>query len=151
MDPFTAFSLIETVFQFLDCGSRFIFLARSLYQTGSDPPETYDHLVKIAKDFETILPELKDAKSANDKDLAHLAVECSKTVMRLSSILQRVTATHSVRKRDAMKAAFRLMYKKDEISSLQDQLGSFRDQINLHLLISLRSAYFPRKEICSPC
>ncbi|KAL9610544.1 MAG: hypothetical protein Q9167_004756 [Letrouitia subvulpina] len=80
MDPFTAFSLVGTVLQFLDCGSRFISLARSLYQTGSDTPETYDHLIKIAKDLETILPELKDAKSAGekDKDLAQLAVGCSK-------------------------------------------------------------------------
>ena len=149
MDPFTAFSLIGTLFQFVDCGTRFVLLARSLYQTGSDTTTDYDCRMKIAKDLELILLKFKNSSAdEQDEGLAQLAVQCSEIAARWSCVLEKIKTKPGARKRDAMRAAFRLIYKKDAINSLQDQLSSFRNQMSFHILCSLRSADLPI-EICS--
>jgi hypothetical protein len=60
------------------------------------------------------------------------------TAVQLLAILDKVKAADISRKRDALKVAFRLIYKEDKIKSLQDRLASFRSQLNLHLLLSIR-------------
>jgi hypothetical protein len=140
MDPVTAFSLAGTILQFVDSGTRFVMLAWRLYR--SEPDDVNDHgdLLKITESLDAILPKLKSTESDSDteKSVSQLALDCGKTAARLLAILQKVKATENARKRDALKAAFRLTCKVDEIKSLQDRLSSFRNQLNLHLLLSLR-------------
>ncbi len=140
MEPIVAFSLAGSILQFVDSGTRFAALACRLYQHGSDDTDDHVHLLKITEDLNAVLPKLKATKTEGDgeKSLPQLAADCGKTTVRLLAILQRVKATKDARKRDALKAAFKLVYRKDEIKSLQDQLSSFRNQLNLHLLLSLR-------------
>ena len=140
MEPIVAFSLAGTILQFVDSGTRFAALAWRLYQHGSDDVDDHVHLLKITEDLNAVLPKLKPMNHEGDGEnsLAQLAVDCGKTTVRLLTILQTVQTTKDTRKRDAVKAAFKLVYRKDEINSLQDQLSSFRNQLNLHLLLSLR-------------
>ncbi len=77
-----------------------------------------------------------DGNGANN--IIQLAADCGQTATRLLAILQKVKTSKDTRRRDAIKVAFRLIYQKDEIKSLQDQLASFRNQLNLDLLLSLR-------------
>ncbi|KAF2676622.1 hypothetical protein K458DRAFT_410325 [Lentithecium fluviatile CBS 122367] len=140
MDPVAAFSLAGTILQFIDSGTRFVGLARGLYRSGSDDTNSHGDLLKLTKSLDAVLPKLKSTASDDDmeKSLNQLALDCGKTTARLLSILQKVKMAENARKRDALKAAFRLICKEDEIKSLQDQLSSFQNQLNLHLLLSLR-------------
>lgn len=140
MEPIVAFSLAGTILQFVDSGTRFAALALKLYQKGSDDTDDHVHLLKISEDLDAVLPKLTpmrhDGEGANS--MIQLAADCRTTATRLLAILQKLKTTKDTRRRDAIKAAFRLIYQKDEIKSLQDQLASFRNQLNLHLLLSLR-------------
>ena len=115
-------------------------LARKFYRHGSDDAEDHNHLLKIAESLDEALPKLTRIKSSseNEKSLNQLALDCSRTARKLLAILQKITSAGNTRKRDALQAAFRLVYNENEIKSLSDQLSSFRNQLNLHLLISLR-------------
>jgi hypothetical protein len=140
MDPIIAFSLAGTILQFVDSGSRFVLLAHRLYRSAPDAAVDHRDLLKITYSLNTILPELQKAHSDGDidKSLGQLARGCSMTAVQLLAILDKVKAADISRKRDALKVAFRLIYKEDEIKSLQDRLASFRSQLNLHLLLSIR-------------
>ncbi|KAF2726585.1 hypothetical protein EJ04DRAFT_506934, partial [Polyplosphaeria fusca] len=140
MDPITAFSLAGTILQFIDSGTRFAGLAWKLYSSETEDTSDHGDLLKITKDLNDILPHLQSTKSGiqTEKNLCQLALDCSKTTARLLAILQKVTIAKNARKRDALKAAFRSICKQNEIEYLQSQLSSFRNQLNLHLLLSLR-------------
>ncbi|KAK4949738.1 hypothetical protein LTR10_011580 [Elasticomyces elasticus] len=140
MEVVAAFGLAGTVLQFIDSGAKFVTLARSFYKQGTDDTGTDSHLVLITKSLNAILPILLN--SENDHGTKHgltqLATDCSEAAARLMRILESIRDPRFLRKRDAVKAAFRRMCKEEEIQSLQEQLSSFRDQLNLHLLLSLR-------------
>lgn len=142
MDPVTAFSLAGTVLQFIDTATRFGALAHSLYQRGSDETGNYESMLKITQDLNAILPDLKPTQTsggnAREDSLKELAEACEKSATRLVTILSQIVLPNGARRRDALRAAFRAICKEDEIESLQLQLASFRDQLNLHLLIALR-------------
>ena len=140
MEPVIAFSLAGTILQFVDSGTRFAALALRLYQKGSDDADDHVHLLKITEDLNALLPKLKPRKNDGDGaiSMAQLAADCSKTATHLLAILRKLKITKDTRRRDAIRAAFRLIYQKNEIMSLQDQLASFRSQLSLHLLLSLR-------------
>lgn len=140
MEAVAAFTLAGTILQFIDFGTKFVGLARKLYHQKSANDSDYVHLLKITESLDAILPELKSVENVSDREesLGQLALDCRKTAARLLAILGRVKIPENARKRDALKAAFQLIYKEDEIKSLHDHLSSFRNQLNLHLLLSLR-------------
>ena len=140
MDPLTAFSLAGTILQFVDSGARFIMLAQKMYQHGTDDIDAHVCLLRITEDLNAIIPDLKPIQNGDNKGkgLNQLAVNCSQTAERLLAILQKTKTTKGSRKRDAIKAAFILIFRKDDILSLEGQLSSFQRQLSLHLLLSIR-------------
>ena len=139
-----AFGLAGNILQFIDSGTKFLLFAKSLYR-GSD--YAHDDLLKLTQNLDAILPKLncsgndgdvEESDGSAEKSMSHLALACGKTASQLLGILQNVKTAVITRKRDAVKAALRLTCKEDEIKSLQDRLSSFRSQLNLHLLLSLR-------------
>ncbi|KAJ8133511.1 hypothetical protein O1611_g101 [Lasiodiplodia mahajangana] len=139
MEPVAAFSFAGVILQFVHSGSRFAGLAYKLYRSGAVDAADHKDLRIITETLQTILPKLQEVTGSNTDDgLQQLAQECSNTAVQLLIGLQKVNATDIVRKRDALKAAFRLTFKDDEIKSLQDRLASYRSQLNLHLLLSIR-------------
>ncbi|KAE9376191.1 hypothetical protein N431DRAFT_481293 [Stipitochalara longipes BDJ] len=148
MDPVTAFSLAGTILQFIDSGSKFVGLSWRLYRTGEGPVDLPE-LMMLTKHLDQVLDGLgssssslsvaqdqKNSRSGGD-GLFQLADECKHVGNQLLAILQSVCVSHS-RKRDALKAAFQLIWKEDDIRSLQSRLDGFRAQFNLHLLVTLR-------------
>ena len=140
METVAAFSLAGTILQFVDTGSRFVTLAWNLYKQGADSSNDHSHLLFITENLRTIISKLESSMSGLELagGLGQLAIDCNKTATRLLNILQKAKTTGLSRGRDAIRTAFRLICKKDEIKSLQVQLDSFRGQLNLHLLFSLR-------------
>ena len=140
MDPVSAFSLAGTILQFLDSGARFVMIAQDLYRDGLGDHDRHVHVLRLTEDLQKLLPELQstDGSSGIDDSLSQLANSCNKTATRLIIILQKVKNGQNTRKRDAVMSAFKLFCKENEVKSLEDQLSSFRNQINLHLLLSIR-------------
>ena len=138
MDPVTAFSLAGTILQFIDSGSRFIGLTWRLYRTGSGPGDLPE-LTMLTKHLGQVLDILSPSSSSSSAGdgLFQLAGECKEVGSQLLSVLQTLRVSHP-RKRDALKLAFQMICKEDDIKSFQSRLDGFRAQFNLHLLVTLR-------------
>lgn len=140
MDPVTAFSLAGTILQFIDTGSKFVLLAHRLYRTASEDDRERSDVSKVTGTLLDLLPKLKASADSDDdeQNIRQLAKDCGRTALQLLNVLKKLNMPESPRKRDALKIAFRMIYKEDEIKLLQDRLNSFRAQLNLELLYSLR-------------
>ena len=135
MDPISAFSLAGTVLQFLDSGSRFVLLAKRLYDGNlEEAPLSYAALQTAAVDLEEILPQLDNSTDgSNDGQVRQLAHECGKTARKLLVTLGKLKLEDAPRKRDAIKTAFRSICKEKEINSRRNQIQELRTQISFHL------------------
>ncbi|KAJ2895876.1 hypothetical protein MKZ38_006066 [Zalerion maritima] len=129
MHPVSALNLAGTILQLIDSGSKFARLAYRLYRSRADTSQ-----VEYGDLRTTATPSSNDT----EKSLGTLAQECGKTAAHLLAILQKVKPGELGRKRDALQAALRLILKEDEIKALQDNLSSYRSQLNLHLPRSIR-------------
>jgi hypothetical protein len=140
MEPIAVFSLAGIILQFVDSGSKFVRIAHKLYRSTPGDSGVHGELHKLTNDLGALLPKLEAGGSGNDgeRSLGQLTYDCGKTAVQLLAILQKITGAEITRKRDALKAAFRSIIKEDEIKSLADRLTSFRAQLNLYLLVSLR-------------
>jgi hypothetical protein len=157
MDPVTAFSLAGTVLQFIDSASRFVGLAWRLYRSGQDSAADVAELDVITKNLSNVLDGIPSSCSQQapegsgyQKDgLLKLAGDCKKVASQLIDVLQSVKLSKNPRKRDAVKTAFKLIWKEDEIKALHSRLDVFRSQFNLHLLISIRLVIIHFKSLAS--
>lgn len=146
MDPATAFSLAGTVLQFIETGSKFVILAWRLYRPSPDSANDFAEASQVTSALSQILEELsheEDAGETNENGdgcIARLANDCRSVASQLLNVLQSIKLPENgkIRKRDALKAAFRLLWNEDEVKALQSRLEVFRSQLNLHLLHTLR-------------
>jgi hypothetical protein len=146
MDPVSAFSLAGTILQFIDSGSAFITYAWHLYRGdagNSGSAKNPRELELITTSFDQILTTFKSFPKDNSHPsqhdgLLHLSEECKEVTARLLTLLRKLSPDKRYRKRDALKVAFQRLWDEGEIESLRIRLDGFRNQFNLHLLVSLR-------------
>lgn len=153
-----ALSLAANVLQMLDYGRQFVTAAYKISESGQEGIEGFTSLQTLCKDLDVALRDLQTPTSSTsntslpngNREIADLANDCAKLTQRLLDTLRQVGLPGSGRKRDAVKAAFRLLWNQDEIKALDAQLGEFRSQLTLRLLMSVRYDYFSPRCICFP-
>lgn len=144
MDPVTAFGLAGAILQFVNSGSKFISLIWRVYRTGNDSSDDISELHLITNDLQQTLQHLSPSEEAlTDRDavtvgILRLAEDCQKIATELLSSLTKLQLPDVPRKRDALKRAFQVRWNEGEVRSLQGRLDAFRNQLVLHLLVSLR-------------
>ena len=142
-EALVAVGLASNIIQFIDFGSRFVSSAWRIYQTGESKGELPHETIN---DLRTLLAQLRssqtEAGQSNEDEagLQKLVGSCQRLADELLSSLQKVNLPAKARKRDALKTAFKTMFKEDEIKSLQAKLDEFRQQLMLHLLSLIRYA-----------
>ena len=160
-EAIAAFSLAANVVQFIDFGARVTGNFWSFYKAASNTDDDVPDVETINSDLQNVLKELGSSPTpASKTGLAQLAQECQKAAAQLEKILQpMITAKKrheenekrqqekdkdfgkrekGFGKRAALKAAFKLAWKEDEIQSLKGRVDQFRSQLILHILASLR-------------
>ena len=148
MDPLTAFSLTCGVIQVVDFSARIVVKCRQIYKDGATSEHTQmksmaEHLKALATDMK--LPStVQGLGSANqlyhhDEELLKLAERCSETATELINELQELSIQGRQRKRDALRKAVKVVWKKDTIENIQKSLESYRRTLDTSILISLRS------------
>ena len=132
------------IVQFLDFGTNFVSRAWNIHSAGRDGIRDISDLRSITTDLQEILQSLRAPVNDNDElsgertDLRQLAEQCQLVATELLKSLQKIKLPDKTSKRDALKAAFRLVWKEDEIRHLQARLEGFRHQLTLHVLALLR-------------
>jgi hypothetical protein len=146
-EAIAAFGLAANVVQFIDFGSKLTSSFWHLYKSGRDGVEEVSfapHLQTMTSDLQNILDGLVDQESGDgshdDSGLRKLAEDCKAQAAELQTLLGSLGTAGNGKfgKREALKAAFRAVWKEDEINSFEVRLGQFRQQLTLHLLSSLR-------------
>lgn len=141
-----ALSLAANIPQVLDFGEQFAIAGCAIYQARPRSVEVLSDLQSSSSRFRSVLTELQKgaarAPTSNvtngDDGILVLASKCSGVLKQMLESIASPGSLEKGRKRDAAKVAFKLVWKKGDIESLQKRLDQFRDELTLHLVVSLR-------------
>jgi hypothetical protein len=100
----------------------------------------------ISNDLEAVLRQIQADTPGSDPQnsasgrggIFQLAEECAKVARQMLDSLENLGRPEKGRKREALKAAFKLTWRSEDIKSLQRRLEEFRSELILNLVISLR-------------
>lgn len=147
--------LAANIVQFLDVGSKFVSSVCSIYWSGRNEVDENLDLTKTTSDLKTILDGFQTPDGNNkeviegEHGLRQLAGECQTVAIQLLNSLNKISQPDKIRKRDALRVAFRTTWKEDEIRHMQVRLEGFRHQLTFHLLALLRSVPSPNRPFIS--
>lgn len=136
--------LAANIVQFLDLGSKFVSGVWKIYRSGRDAVGEIPDLAQTTGDLQIILkgfqgPDRDEEETLEgEHDLRQLAGECQTLATELLESLNKISPSGKVGKRDALSAAFRMVWKEEEIRRLKVRLEGFRQQLTLRLLALLR-------------
>ncbi|KAI9687017.1 MAG: hypothetical protein M1822_002427 [Bathelium mastoideum] len=145
MDPLNALSTASAVVQFIEYATKLVCRSYDLYKSGTgadqaglDLEAITSNLVSINEDLRKSLGSI-EPMSDQDRDLENLCLKCSAEAKQLLGILQtlKVSRNHH-RGWSSINAAFKWIWKQEDIRSLQARLDSFRGQITMNIVMSLR-------------
>ena len=145
-----ALGLASSIFQVIDFGSKFATAAWKIYKAAHhslESPDEVAHLRTININLGDVLRDIRAQSglvgpaSESNQGIVNLAKECATLVEELLQSLNKLGLGDVARKRDALRAAFRLTWKGEEIRAFQTRLNDFRSQLTLGLLVSMRSVF----------
>jgi hypothetical protein len=146
-EAIAALSLVGNILQVIDFGSQFASTAWKLYKSSRESRTSIDEispLQTINFNLSNVLQDIREQfhfvgqASESNEGILNLAKECAVLVEELLQSLNKIGLKDATRKRDALRAAFKMIWKKDEISALQERLHHFRSQLILALVVSVR-------------
>jgi hypothetical protein len=143
-DAAAAFGLAAGILQFLDFGTRFAKKALRIYQDGKRGTDELLQLQSTIEDLQCVANSLGPTKNAgqvsldDEASIWKLAEDCQQVATEVLSSLKKIRRPAASGKLDAVRTAFQITWNQDEIGSFRVRLSEFREQLNLHLLVSLR-------------
>lgn len=149
-EAIAALSLASNILQVIDFGSNFVSTAWKIYDASQRSSERLDGIASLSvinTNLNDVLRDLRTQSSATDlanesnRGILNLSNECAAWLEKLVRALNELGLGDAGRKRDALRAAFKLMWKREEINALQARLNEFRSQLTLSLLVSMRSVF----------
>ena len=145
-----ALSLAANIIQVTDFGFKFVRKAYNIRESGREGAGELVHLEKLAEDIRAVVNRLgvdqqspatgiQDAITSH-KAISQIAGECKTAVEEILNSIDSMSLSRSRlgRKRDAARAAFKLVWNTDKIQTLQGRLNDLKSQLTLNLVESLR-------------
>jgi hypothetical protein len=139
-----ALSLAANILQMVEYGFGFVATAWKIWQSGQEGVAALANLEILSQNLNGVSQRLQvdlpssQAEEASSHGMFHLAAECTKATQEMLGTLENIGSPSRGRKREAVKAAFRIAWKMDDIKALRDRLEGFRNQLTLNLVTSLR-------------
>ncbi|OCL11281.1 hypothetical protein AOQ84DRAFT_272155, partial [Glonium stellatum] len=141
LDPLTSIGLASSIVQFVDFTSKLVSKAREIHQSGSTVE--HDELEHVTRDLGDVSDRIQhfdtQPLSTLKQSLKALAKQCNELATKFLSTLSNLKAedrqTHWKSFRQALKAA----WGKAELEDVATRLRSYRGQLSLHILVSLRA------------
>ncbi|KAI9707887.1 MAG: hypothetical protein M1820_004493 [Bogoriella megaspora] len=142
MAEIAALSLAANIVQFVGFGASFISKVWSIYRNSRDSLEELSDLETMAEYLKLNLADMNatgvEGQTDSQRSFHQLAKQCIALANEMTDGLRKIGISSKNRKRDALKAAVRLVWKEDEIHSQQQRLESIKQQLSLHILVLLR-------------
>ena len=148
MEALSALSLASNIVQFLEFGLRVVSKGNKIYRSVDGILEENLDLEVVTRDLLDMQSKLKctllasnhtqlasnDAKSFNT-----LSEACAGLADRLLEKLNMVKAQGRFRRWKSLRQALKIVWSKQDIENFKNTLQSFRSEMQIHLLVSLRS------------
>lgn len=143
-----ALSVAANLLQVTDYGIRFVNTAWNIWRSGPDSVEALATLQTLSQNLKIVSAQLHEVQSSpptdhlasSDKGIFEAAGQCNVIAQEVLDHLDKITLpeTTVTRKRDAARASFKLLWKNDDIKTLQTRFEGIRNQLTLHLAASIR-------------
>ena len=143
-ETIVALGIAANVIGFVEFGVRTISTFWRFVRSGADTNTAVPDVESTTRDLQKLLENIQSSSaSSNDasedeRDLYQLAEDCQNVARDILGLLSKISLPDQSRKRDALRAACKTVFREDEVKSLQARLELFRSQLTLHLLASLR-------------
>lgn len=143
MDPLAAFSVAANVIQFVDFTSKLISGSHEIYKSATGEAKRNSELKTITKSLMRInlsLGKQGPLGSANERELENLCKDCSSVAIDLIRALEQLQIKSSGKHQrwSSFKSALLTVWRQEDIDTLEQRVDSFRQQISMHILVSLR-------------
>ena len=145
--------LASNVLQFIDFGTRFVVKAWRIYHGVQGNPDDILDLLASTKDFEAAVAALASEPGTVDNAMHEICASCAEVASQLLTSLRKLAIPEQPSKREALQAAFKRLWKQQDIENLKRRIDGFRKQLVVQLLLSLRysiHSFFPCGGLGSP-
>ncbi|KAL3419726.1 hypothetical protein PVAG01_08224 [Phlyctema vagabunda] len=145
LDPLTALSLAACIAQFIDFGTKLVVKSNEIRKTGSSVDVRY--LENIATDLKGLVGGLQSYKvrlegePVSENGLDDILLGCDATAQGLLERLKRLTQDPTIKHQRcaSVRKALKLLWTKDEIEEVAENLNGYRQQLAIRLLVLLNA------------
>jgi hypothetical protein len=150
MDPVSALGVAASAVQFVEFASSLVSSTYEIYQSASGGSAANIDLESITSSLKALNADLRHSLSraasckelsASDLELNKVCTNCEAVTDRLISALRKLKAQKKHSIWDSFGRALLTVWSKEEVEALQKQLNTFRHQISLQIIASIR--YYP--------
>lgn len=148
LDPLTALSVAGNIVQFIDFSTKLIAKGHELYNSANGASVGNAELEVIAKDLQDLNGRLQSPRpsenvkaglSDSDVALQTLSKKCSGVAAELILTLNELKVHSTANRRwKSIRQALKGLIRKEELDEMLKRLQLFRDELNLHILLSMR-------------
>jgi hypothetical protein len=146
LDPMTALSLAANVVQFVDFAGKIVSKGRRIYLSENGALPKNLELEVVTNDLLRLAQSLRNdglsTGTLNDeeKSLQAMSDECSKIAEELLRRLEKLKIKSDAKQRGwkSLRQALKSVWNKEELDELSERLLQFRDQLQFHILVSMK-------------
>ncbi len=146
MEPFSALAVATSVVQFVDFGAKLITHAFEIHSSASGLPDEYADLDDLNKKMiatnealdNSLQPSISRPLQPHEQELLSMCKQCQDISRQLSAALAKIQKSSGCKTWGSLRAAFASLLGQQKIQSLQARLESFRQQLMLNVLVTLR-------------
>jgi len=146
LDPISALSLAANVVQFVDFSSKVVSKGCRIYISADGALPNNLELEVVTNDLSRLAKGLKDSElntvtvSEEEKSLQTMSDECSKIAEELLRRLENLKVKGNSKQRGwkSLRQALKSEWSKEELDGLSERLSIFRDQLQFHILVSMK-------------
>jgi hypothetical protein len=139
METLAVIGLIGNIVQFVDFSGKLISKSIQLYQSSDgvlteniNTETATNHLIRLNNKLENA------ANATGDKALHSLCKSCGVVAVELLRTLDKLKVEGEKKKWKSTRKALRSLWSKEKIQGIEKQLTSFREELNLHIVVDLR-------------
>ncbi|KAH9205388.1 hypothetical protein DL95DRAFT_528851 [Leptodontidium sp. 2 PMI_412] len=152
MDPLSALSVVGTIVQFVDFGSKLLNSGYGLYKSSKGASAANLELECITADLQSVLSKLKNSASAAElsgpvteeehKSQLSFKEVCEGAAFVANELLERLETLKvkgkKFKKFQSLHKALQNLWSKEEVAGISNRLEAFKTAMNTRILLSLR-------------
>jgi 6-phosphogluconate dehydrogenase len=146
MDPISALGIAAAAVQFIDFGSKLVSRSKEIYQSSSgfsaehvDLTETTNKMISLSQNLESTLQNsASQTLEFHESQLLEVCRQCLQISSELITAINKIRTQGGHRKWNSFEQAFKSIWSQGQLDKLRKRLDESRQQLIVHILVSLR-------------